>query len=71
MGTEGGSREGHKDVTSYRCFVAETVARMNRRVATKVAEERAALKPLPVRRTSEYEEIDALPSANAGLRHWQ
>ena len=32
---------------------------MNRRVATKVAEERAALKPLPVRRTSEYEEIDA------------
>lgn len=53
---------GHRrfdELSDYRRFVAETVARMNRRVATKVAEERAALKPLPVRRTSEYEEIDA------------
>ena len=53
---------GHRrfdELSDYRRFVAETVARMNRRVATKVAEERAALKPLPVRRTSEYEEVDA------------
>jgi len=53
---------GHRhfdELTDYRRFVAEVVARMNRRVSAKVTEERAALKPLPVRRTSEYEETDA------------
>jgi hypothetical protein len=53
---------GHRqfdELTDYRRFVAEVVARMNRRVSAKVIEERTALKPLPVRRTSEYEETDA------------
>lgn len=53
---------GHRhfvELTDYRRFVAEVVARMNRRVSAKVTEERAVLKPLPVRRTSEYEETDA------------
>jgi len=53
---------GHRhfaELTDYRRFVAEVVARMNRRVSAKVSEERAVLKALPVRRTSEYEEIDA------------
>ena len=53
---------GHRNfdtLTDYRHFVAEVVARMNRRVSAKVSEERAALKALPVRRTSEYEEVDA------------
>ncbi len=53
---------GHRnfdELTDYRRFIAEVVARMNRRVSAKVAEERTTLKPLPVRRTSEYEETDA------------
>ncbi len=53
---------GHRhfdELTDYRHFIAEVVARMNRRVSAKATEERAALKPLPVRRTSEYEETDA------------
>lgn len=53
---------GHRnfdELTDYRRFVAEVVARMNRRVSAKVTEERTALKSLPVRRTSEYEETDA------------
>lgn len=53
---------GHRnfdELTDDRRFVAEVVARLNRRVSVKVTEERAALKPLPVRRTSEYEETDA------------
>jgi hypothetical protein len=48
-----------EELTDYRHFIADVVARMNRRVSAKVAEERTALKPLPVRRTSEYEETDA------------
>jgi transposase InsO family protein len=53
---------GHRnfdELTAYRRFIADVVARMNRRVSAKVAEERAALNALPVRRTSEYEEADA------------
>lgn len=53
---------GHRrfdELADYRRFIAEVVARMNRRAAATVAEERAALKVLPVRRTSEYEETDA------------
>ncbi len=53
---------GHRnfdELSDYRRFIAEVVARMNRRISAKVTEERAALKPLPVRRTSEYEEVDA------------
>lgn len=53
---------GHRDfdgLTDYRRFVAEVVARMNRRVSARLTEERTALKPLPVQRISEYEETDA------------
>jgi transposase InsO family protein len=53
---------GHRrfdELADYRRFIAEVVARMNRRAAATVVEERAALKALPVRRTSEYEETDA------------
>lgn len=42
-----------------RRFVAEVVARLNRRIQTRLAEERSQLAALPVRRTSEYEEIEA------------
>lgn len=50
-----GHREFDSDA-SYRCFVAEVVARMNARVRLRTAEERAILRALPVRRTSEFEE---------------
>lgn len=45
-----------KDIVEYRRFIADVVARLNRRVQAKVAEERAVLQALPARRTSEYEE---------------
>lgn len=53
---------GHRDfadLDAYRRFVAETFGRLNARVARKFNEERAMLKPLPVRRSSDYEEVDA------------
>lgn len=53
---------GHRDFDSfeqYRQFVGEVVSRMNRRIQSKLVQERQALKPLPPRRTSEYEEVEA------------
>lgn len=53
---------GHRSFDAlgeYRRFVAEVVTRLNRRVKLKLAEDRAKLAPLPVRRTSEYEETEA------------
>lgn len=53
---------GHRnfaEIADYRRFVADIVTRMNRRVQARAAEERAQLKALPVRRTSEYEETEA------------
>ena len=53
---------GHRnfeDLAAYRCFVAEVTGRMNRRVNRQFTEERALLRPLPPRRSSEYEEVDA------------
>ncbi len=53
---------GHRsfnELSDYRRCVAEVVARMNRRIQVKVAEERTVLNALPPRRTSEYEETDA------------
>lgn len=53
---------GHRDFAcepDYRRFVAEIVARLNYRVRHKTAEERSRLLPLPARRTSEFEEVDA------------
>lgn len=53
---------GHREFATpadYRRFVAEVVARLNRRIQTRLAEERSQFAALPVRRTSEYEEIEA------------
>jgi len=44
------------DLASYRRFVDEVVGRRNRRNAARIDAERARLKPLPGRRTSDYEE---------------
>jgi len=53
-----GSRE-FADRSSYEQFVAETVRRLNARCARAWEIERARLKPLPARRTVDFEEIDA------------
>jgi hypothetical protein len=53
-----GSRE-FADLAAYEQFVAETVRRLNARCARAWEAERACLRPLPVRRTADYEEVDA------------
>ncbi len=53
-----GSRE-FADLPSYEQFLAETVRRLNARCARAWEVERARLKPLPARRTVDFEEIDA------------
>ncbi len=53
---------GHRDfadLDAYRRFVAEVFGRLNARIARKFNEERAMLRALPVRRNSDYEEVDA------------
>jgi hypothetical protein len=52
------SRE-FETLDEYRHFVAEVVARVNGRLARALAVERVCLRPLPARRTADYEEIDA------------
>ena len=47
------------DLPAYEQFLAETVRRLNVRCARAWEIERASLKPLPVRRTVDFEEIDA------------
>ena len=53
-----GSRD-FDDLTSYQAFVAEVVRRLNARCARGWEIERSRLKPLPVRRTVDFEELDA------------
>jgi transposase InsO family protein len=53
---------GHRDfpdVDAYRHFVAEVAMRLNARIMRKFNEERGLLRALPVRRSSDYEEVDA------------
>ena len=47
------------DVADYEAFVDQVVQRFNARVSRRLADERAVLRPLPKRRTAEYEEIPA------------
>jgi hypothetical protein len=47
------------DLDQYRHFVGEVVMRLNARIAKAFVVERAALRALPPRRTSEYEELQA------------
>ena len=53
-----GTRE-FADLGTYEQFVAQTVQRLNARCANTWEIERASLKPLPTRRTVDFEEIDA------------
>jgi transposase InsO family protein len=53
-----GTRE-FADLGTYEQFVAQTVQRLNARCANLWEIERTSLKPLPARRTLDFEEIDA------------
>ena len=45
------------DLATYRRFIDEVIAAKNRRAAARIDAERAHLKLLPDRRTSDYEEV--------------
>jgi hypothetical protein len=51
-----GSRD-FEDLEAYRRFIDEIVGRINARNAKRIDIERASLKPLPARRTTDYEEV--------------
>jgi transposase InsO family protein len=53
-----GSRQ-FDDLGAYEAFVDLVVQRFNARISTRLAAERPVLRPLPTRRTAEYEEIPA------------
>jgi hypothetical protein len=53
------------DLASYEAFVEQIVQRFNGRVGQRLAAERQMLKPLPPRRTAEYEELPARVSKYA------
>jgi hypothetical protein len=53
------------DRAGYEAFVEQIVQRFNARVAKRLAAERPMLKPLPPRRTAEYEELPARVSKYA------
>ena len=53
-----GSRE-FIDLAAYEQFIAETVRRLNARCARAWEVERASLRPLPIRRTTDFEELEA------------
>jgi transposase InsO family protein len=53
-----GSRE-FIDLAAYEQFIAETVRHLNARCARAWEVERASLRPLPIRRTTDFEELEA------------
>ena len=61
-----GSRD-FTDLSTYRRFVDEVVGRRNARNRKRIEIERAALKPLPDRRTTDYEEARVLVTASGGF----
>ena len=61
-----GSRQ-FEDLVGYRRFVDEVVGRRNARNRKRIEIERAALKPLPDRRTADYEEARVLVTSSGGF----
>src|SRR5262249_32798038 len=61
-----GSRE-FADLAAYRRFIDEVVGRRNARNRKRIAIERAALKQLPDRRTTDYEEARVLVTSSGGF----
>jgi hypothetical protein len=61
-----GSRE-FEDLATYRRFIDEVVGRRNARNRKRIEIERVALKPLPDRRTTDYEEARVLVTSSGGF----
>jgi hypothetical protein len=61
-----GSRD-FEDLTEYRRFIDEIIGRINARNAKRIDVERASLKPLPVRRTTDYEEVTVRVTSSGGF----
>jgi Mu transposase-like protein len=61
-----GSRD-FGDLAAWRRFVDEIVARRNARIARRIDQERPALKPLPSRRTTDYEEAIVAVTSSSGF----
>src|SRR6202023_1091311 len=61
-----GSRD-FEEVAAYRGFIDEVVGRRNARNRKRIEIERAALKPLPDRRTADYEEARVLVTSSGGF----
>src|SRR5207253_7551527 len=61
-----GSQE-FADLAAYRRFVDEVVGRRNARNRKRIEIERMALKPLPKRRTSDYEETRVQVTSSGGF----
>ena len=61
-----GSRD-FADLAAYRRFVDEVVGRRNARNRRRIEIERAALKPLPHRRTADYEQARVLVTSSGGF----
>ncbi|NCO16075.1 MAG: IS21 family transposase [Alphaproteobacteria bacterium] len=61
-----GSRD-FEDLSGYRRFIDEVVGRINARNAKRIDLERASLKPLPARRTTDYEEVTVRVTSSGGF----
>ncbi|WP_081474075.1 IS21 family transposase [Novosphingobium pentaromativorans] len=55
------------DLTAYRRFIDEIVARKNARNARRIDAERAVLQPLPATRTTDYEEMLVAVTSSGGF----
>jgi len=56
-----------ESLAAYRCFVDEVVGRRNARNRKRIEIERTALKPLPERRTSDYEDVRVVVTSSGGF----
>src|SRR3982074_1804487 len=61
-----GSRD-FENLAAYRRFIDEVVGRRNARSRKRIEIERAALKPLPDRRTTDYEETRVVVTSSGGF----
>jgi hypothetical protein len=61
-----GSRD-FEDLAAYRRFIDEITGRINARNAKRIDSERAHLKPLPARRTSDFEEVTVRVTSSGGF----
>jgi transposase InsO family protein len=61
-----GSRD-FEDLAAYRRFIDEVIGRRNARNRKRIEIERTALRPLPQRRTTDYEEARVLVTSSGGF----